>query len=114
MWLEYFFTDLFLAGDSGNLYAPATGGNSNFPGNEGKGKYGNEPVERSVPEFQYQIRRGRHRGFDRAGRRMVQRPILGALLPADGEKARRADLQLHCRRCVAPRVADADSVRMAL
>src|SRR5258706_12309180 len=35
--------DLIPAGDDGHLHPLATGGNSNFPGNEGKWRYGNEP-----------------------------------------------------------------------
>ena len=52
--------------------------------------------------------------LDRAGRRVVQRTVLGAIFPPDGEEARRADLQLHRRRGVAHRDADVDLLRLAL
>ena len=105
---------LFPAGDDGHLHPAATGGDADLSGNEGQGRHGTQPVERSILELQHQIHPGRHRGVDRAGRRVVQRPILGPLFLTNGEEARRADLQLHCRRGVAHRDADVDFVRMAL
>jgi len=92
----------------------AAGGDSGLPGDEGPGRDGAQPVERGVPELQHQIHPGRHRGSDRPGRRVVQRPVLGPVLPADGEEARRADLELHRRRGPAHRLPDVDPVRMAL
>ena len=64
-----------------------------------------ESVERGVRQPQHQIHSGCYRGFARAGRRVVQRPVLGPLLPADGEKARPADLQLllSALRCLSRR-----------
>jgi len=64
-----------------------TGGTPIFQEMKAKGNMVTNPWKEAFLSSNIQIRRGRHRGFDRAGRRVVQRSILGALLPADGEKS---------------------------
>src|SRR5438034_10697970 len=39
-----------------DLHPTATGRNSDFPGDEGPGRDGAQPMERSVPKLQHQIR----------------------------------------------------------
>src|SRR5881409_4411631 len=49
-----------------------------------------------------------------AGLRLVQRPVLGAVLPPIGQEARRADLQLYHRGRAADRDPDAHLLGLAL
>ena len=60
-----------------------------------KGADDQEPLEGGLPQLEYQIRADRHRRADRARRGLVQRSVLGAVLPAAGFQGGPADLGLH-------------------
>ena len=66
-----------------------------------KGQNRDQSLARGVHEQQHQVCADRQRGRAGAGMRLVQRPVLGAVFPPDGQEARRAHLQLHRRpsRC---------------
>ena len=49
-----------------------------------KGQDDQKPLERGLPQLEYQIHTDRHHRADRAGSGLVQRSVLGLVLPAAG------------------------------
>src|SRR5437588_675193 len=60
-------------------------GDADLPGDEGQGADHDQSVARSLHERQLPVCGHRQRGGSRPGLRLVQRPVLGALFPADGQ-----------------------------
>ena len=79
-----------------------------------RGRTTTNPWREAFLSIELQVRGDRQRGRAGTGMRLVQRPVLGALLPPDGQEARRADLQHHRRHRAADRHAHADLLGLAL
>src|SRR5438034_4397771 len=58
-------------------------GNTDLYRDESQAPDRGQPLARGVPQSKRQVRAYRGRGGDRAGRGLVQQPVLGAVLPAD-------------------------------
>ena len=102
------------AGGNRDLHPPATAGDADLPGDQGQGPDDQEPVAGGVPQPQYEVRADRQHRGDRAGSGLVQRPVLGAVLPAAGIQGRRGDLELHRGSRAAPCNADLDLLWLAV
>ena len=84
---------LFPAGGDRDLHPPPAPGDADLRGDQGQGADDQEPVEGGLPQLEYQVRPDRHHRGDRAGCGLVQRSVLGAVLPAAGFQGGRADLE---------------------
>ena len=73
-----------------------------------------ESMEGGFPQLQYQVRADRDHRCARAGRGLVQRPVLGAVLPAAGFQSGRADHRLYRGSRADHWDADADLLRLAV
>ena len=67
----------------------------NLPGDQSQGSDDPESLEGGVPQLEHQVRTDRHRRADWARRGLVQRSILGTVLPATGFQSRPAAFGLY-------------------
>mgnify|MGYP003694351683 CR=1 FL=1 len=79
-----------------------------------KGQMTKNPWKEAFLSSNYQIHPDRHRRADRAGRGLVQRSVLGTVLPAAGFQGGPADLGLHRGSRAAPCNAELDLLRLAV
>src|ERR1700732_242436 len=90
-------SDLLPAGGHCNLHPAPTPGDADLRGDQGQGADDQKPLEGGLPQLEYQIHPDRHGRVDRTGSGLVQRPVLGPVLPAAGFQGRPVDLGLHRR-----------------
>src|SRR5712664_4278246 len=64
------------------LDPPQAAGDAHLHGDEGQAPDRAEPMARGLPQLELQVRADRHRGADWPRCRLVQQPVLGAVLPA--------------------------------
>src|SRR5713226_3196262 len=100
--------DLLPAGGHRNLHPTTAPGDADLPGDQGQGADDQEPVEGGLPQLEYQIHTDRHHRAYRAGSGLVQRSVLGLVLPAAGLQGGPADYRLHRGSRAAPRDAELD------
>src|SRR6266851_5421215 len=100
--------DLLPAGGHRNLHPAPTPGDADLRGDQGQGADDQKPLEGGLPEFEYQIHTDRHHRADRAGCGLVQRSVLGLVLPAAGLQGGPAEYRLHRGSRAAPRDAELD------
>ena len=79
-----------------------------------KGADDQKPLEGGLPQLEHQIHTDRHRRADRARRGLVQRSVLGAVLPAAGFQGGPADFGLHRGSRAAPCDAELDLFWLAV
>src|SRR6266540_4243054 len=106
--------DLLPAGGHRNLHPAPTPGDADLPGDQGQGADDQEPVEGSLPQLQHQVRADRLHRADRTGSGLVQRSVLGVVLPAAGFQGGPADHGLHRGSRAAHRNAELDLFWLAV
>ncbi len=102
--------------DGGNRYlhpAPAPG-DADLRGDQGQRPDDQKPLEGGVHEHEYQIRADRLHRAHRPGSGLVQRSVLGTVLPAAGIQGGRAELGLHRGSRAAPCNAELDLFWLAV